>query len=224
MTMKMTKEELKEVLRLHALWLESSDQGKKADLCVADLRDADLSGIHLRGADLRCANLRDADLQGANLRGVDLWRATLCGADLRGANLSGADLREADLCGANLQRVGLRYADLSSADLRGANLSGADLYGANLQGADLLGANLQGVIGNMEEVKSLLLEDYPITYTAESLQIGCKRHPINRWWEMDDSTIAEMDAGALAWWHKWKEHLQKTIELSPATPTEREKK
>ena len=215
----MTKEELKEVLRLHALWGENSDQGKRADLCCADLRDADLRGVHLRGADLRCANLRDADLRYADLRGADLWRATLCGADLRGANLSGADLREADLCGADLPRADLRYASLSSVDLRGANLSGVDLRGADLQGADLLGTNLRGVIGNMEEVKSLQLEGHPITYTAESLQIGCKRHSINYWWDFSDETIAEMDAGALEWWRKWKEPLRQIIELSPAKTT-----
>ena len=35
----MTKEELKEALRLHALWGENSDQGKRADLQGVDLSD-----------------------------------------------------------------------------------------------------------------------------------------------------------------------------------------
>jgi len=44
--------DLKEVLRLHGLWLRDEEGGKRADL---------------RGADLRGANLREADLRGANL-------------------------------------------------------------------------------------------------------------------------------------------------------------
>ena len=73
---------LKEVLRLHALWLNGGEIGERADL-----RETKLAGADLGEADLRRANL-----VGANLR----W------ADLRRANLEGADLREADLIGADL--------------------------------------------------------------------------------------------------------------------------
>ena len=91
-----------------------------ANLCGADLRDANLCGAGLRDADLRGANLCGAGLRGADLYGADLCGANLCdadlrGADLRGANLCDADLRGADLCGANL----------CDADLRGANLRDA---------------------------------------------------------------------------------------------------
>ena len=64
--------DLKEVLRLHALWLRGEEGGKRADLRRADLRRA-----NLRGADLREADLRRADLRGADLREADLRRADL---------------------------------------------------------------------------------------------------------------------------------------------------
>ena len=78
----MNADELKEVLRLHGMWLRSEPGGSRAVLRSASLRGADLRSASLRGADLRGANLRDANLQGANLRG----------AHLRGANLGDADL------------------------------------------------------------------------------------------------------------------------------------
>jgi hypothetical protein len=102
---KISKDELKEILRLHALWLTDEAGGK-----CANLRGADLSSAYLRSADLSCADLSGADLRGAYLRY----------ADLRGADLRYADLRGADL----------RYADLSSAYLRGADLSSAYLRSA----------------------------------------------------------------------------------------------
>ena len=120
----MTKEELNETLKDHALWLENNG-GKRADFRGADLREADLRWAHLRGA----------NLQGAVLRGANLREAQLQWADLRGANLQEADLR-----GAQLQEAQLRGADLRGADLQGANLRGADLQWADLQGADLQGA------------------------------------------------------------------------------------
>ena len=58
--MKMSNEELKEVLRLHQMWINNDDEGK-----IAELRDADLSDADLRGADLSYADLNYADLRGA---------------------------------------------------------------------------------------------------------------------------------------------------------------
>ena len=78
-----TKDELKEILRKHRLWLDNEPGGE-----MANLYEANLYGADLRGADLYGADLRGANLYGADLRGADLY-----GADLRGANLYGADLR-----------------------------------------------------------------------------------------------------------------------------------
>ena len=128
----MNENDLKEVLKLHSMWLNDRSTGKGADLTGADLR----------GADLREANLRGADLTGAYLTGADLQGAYLTGADLTGADLQGADLREANLRGADLYGTNLKGANLRGADLTGADLTGADLTGADLTGADLTGAKL----------------------------------------------------------------------------------
>jgi hypothetical protein len=79
--------EIKEILRLHGLWLDGEEGGARANLTRANLTGADLTGADLTGADLTDANLTGADLTGANLTGADLT-----GADLTGANLTGADL------------------------------------------------------------------------------------------------------------------------------------
>ena len=68
----MKKTELDEILKLHKMWLNNEEGGKRANLFGADLRSADLSCANLRsadlsGADLSCANLRSADLSCANL-------------------------------------------------------------------------------------------------------------------------------------------------------------
>ncbi len=51
----MNETKLKEILRLHLLWLNNSEGGRRADLTGANLTDADLTGADLRGADLRGA-------------------------------------------------------------------------------------------------------------------------------------------------------------------------
>ena len=57
----MTKEELSEIIRLHAKWLSDEPGGIRANLSRADLSGADLSGADLSGADLRDANLSRAE-------------------------------------------------------------------------------------------------------------------------------------------------------------------
>ena len=75
----MTAKDIKDILDKHLKWLKDEDGGERANLCGANLRDADLRGANLRGANLRGANLR-----GANLRDADLRGANLRDADLRG--------------------------------------------------------------------------------------------------------------------------------------------
>jgi len=151
----------------------------------------------------------DKDLSSVQLGLAVRW-AVKNDANLRGANLIGANLSDADLRGANL----------SGANLRGANLSGANLSGANLSGANLYCANLSGANGINDYVKCIQIERYSITYTADILQIGCKRHLISEWADFDDHRIAEMDGkDALKFWRKYKAWILQTIEMCPAKPT-----
>ena len=153
--MEITKEQLDDILRKHALWINNESRGERANLYQANLREANLYQANLYQADLRGANLRGADLRGANLSGANLYQANLREADLYQANL-----READLYQANLYQ-----ANLSGADLYQANLSGANIYQANLREADLYQANLH-------EAKNL---NFPIACPEEGSFIGFKK-------------------------------------------------
>ena len=83
--MEITKEQLDDILRKHALWIYNESGGERADLRGANLREANLSGAYLYQADLSGANLRGANLSGANLHEAYLHEADLRGADLREA-------------------------------------------------------------------------------------------------------------------------------------------
>jgi len=183
----------KEILEMHKKWLDGDEGGERADLLDANLTRADLTN-------------------------ADLARAYLTHANLRGAHLTRANLTNAYLASADLTHANLRGADLTRANLTNANLTNADLTGA-----DLTRANLRGCIGNRNQIKSLfVVGEYPITYTAEILQIGCKRYPIAHWWGFNDDRIAAMDDGALQFWGKYKSVIRQVIELCPADPTRKE--
>ena len=100
------------------------------DLTEANLTDADLQIMPLKGIDLRGANLSDG--LDENKRGAILKQADLQGAYLQDADLKRADLRDADLEGADLKHADLRDADLEGANLQDANLRDADLEGATM--------------------------------------------------------------------------------------------
>jgi len=84
-------ENIEQILKSHADWLNKKPDGERANLRDANLIGANLSGANLSDADLTGANLSGANLGYANLRDANLSGANLIGADLTGANLSGAD-------------------------------------------------------------------------------------------------------------------------------------
>ena len=188
----------------HQLWLKTRfSQHVKGSRFEVPI-DADLTGANLAGANLYGANLAGANLYGANLTRANLTRANLTRANLYGANLTRANLYGANLYGANLTR---------------ANLTDANLYGANLYGANLTRANLPGVIGNRREIISIQSLKYPIAYTHDRIQIGCKNFAIDEWWAFADNEIKTMDYGALDWWLIHKPILQLWIAANPANCT-----
>jgi uncharacterized protein YjbI with pentapeptide repeats len=129
-----------------------------ANLAWANLQDADLHRANLAGANLRLAKLQQAKLQGANLAGANLYAVNLQQAKLQGAILMLAFLQKADFQEAKLQQAilagaNLRDANLQQAELQQAELQQANLSGANLSGANLTGAKLQGA--DLRSVKNL---------------------------------------------------------------------
>lgn len=141
----MTQEELNKIIENHKTWIESEEEGERADLRRAKLIDVDLTG----------EDLRDADLERADLRGAHLNRSNLSSAWLREARLDGADLRE---------------ANLRDASLRNAVLIGIDLKGADLRNTDLRGAYLPEY---MYQVTGCGSANRPTTYDVLNDQIIC---------------------------------------------------
>ena len=74
------------------------------------------------------------------------------------------------------------------------------------------------------QIKTILISDvYSINYTHKYLQIGCKKFPIEDWWNFTDEEIREMDGQkAIDFWHKYKDFIKSAIELLPAKPTKEE--
>ena len=181
--MKPSRDELKEILKLHKMWLN-----KETGSNYANLTDVNLAGIDLRYADLRYATLTGVNLEGANLGYINL----------EGANLSYANLINVNLRGANL---------------KGTNLKGTNLKGTDLRGVDLRNTNLRYCIGNNKEVKSLQIGTYLISYNEDILNIGCQSHKLDAWKTFTDNEILEMDdISALDWWKLNKEIIISLVE------------
>ena len=98
---------LKEILKLHAMWLKGTEHGKRANL-----KDVNLERANLKDANLECVNLEGANLKDANLERANLERANLKDVNLEGANLECANLERANLERANLECVNLKGANL----------------------------------------------------------------------------------------------------------------
>jgi uncharacterized protein YjbI with pentapeptide repeats len=155
---------------LYESGLIEAQDGPIVDLQDADLREAhldrivlrgtQLSGVNLEKARLGAANLDMAHLRSAKLRGANLllrlpsvggyysmWGATVARgylrwADLQHANLTLANLTESDFNFANLSNANLTKANLGNTDLTDAKLHNTDLTDAKLHNANFKGADL----------------------------------------------------------------------------------
>lgn len=183
--------DLEKILKKHKMWLNGGERANlinanlsgvnlrgidlsEADLNGVNLSNADLSYTNLRGANLSGADLNNANLRNADLRGADLWNVNLRNADLKYANLRGINLRNSNLKYANLSDTNLMDADLGDADLRNADLRDTDLRCADLRNADLRdailsNADLSGVITNMYTI------GYNLVCPEEGSFIGYKK-------------------------------------------------
>lgn len=117
-----------------------------------------------------------------------------------------------DLSNTNLSEANLSEADLSNTNLSKANLAMANLFEADLFEANLTVANLP-FIGNMREVVTLQIEQWPVAMTQEVIQIGCEIHSPSKWRNFKDEEIIKMDEDALAWSQKWKETILSIWEI-----------
>lgn len=139
---------------------------------AANLTDARLGAVNLRGRSLPGTVLTWAMLNGADLAGADLRGSSLGDASLDGANVTGTNFHGANFAGVSAQHVSgtaaflpngwtQRAGDLvgPSVDLAWAALSGADLSQTNLTGANLTGSDLSGAILNESALAGASLGD-----------------------------------------------------------------
>ena len=89
---KVTQEEVDEVIRLHWLYLSNSKTGQRADFADKDLSGFDFKDVDLRFADLKGANLRFADLRGANFTGAN-WGGSVWSNAVYNSNTTFPDFR-----------------------------------------------------------------------------------------------------------------------------------
>jgi hypothetical protein len=142
---RLTQEELNEVIRKHGLWLKNVNdpKGERADLSYKDLHELDFQSVNLTGANLACSNMMKTKLKSANFISSNLQNVNLKRSILTLANFYEANLCEANLIKANLTYINLFGANLKAANLNYANLRHANFWRANLEGASLLGADLR---------------------------------------------------------------------------------
>jgi uncharacterized protein YjbI with pentapeptide repeats len=108
---------------------------------------------------------------------------------------------------------------MRGADAQGADVRLADFRDAKLEGINLEDAIIEDAIGNMEEIKSMQVDQWQVVYTHDRLSIGCQTHSIEMWRKADPRWIAAMDIDAAGWWAKFGLLILSIIDASPANPS-----
>jgi hypothetical protein len=96
--------------------------------------------------------------------------------------------------------------------------------------ADLSGANLSGATLSFKFAQAYLAP-WSVLVTPEYIEIGCQRHPIDRWLDWgrqdDPEEIHAMHSKARAWWNRHKSIvlvMAETVRLNESHPIDGEDK
>ena len=180
-----TADELREVLRLHALWLQGDSTGARANLRGANLTDANLRG----------ANLTDAVLTDAVLTGAVLSCAYLSGANLSGANLSCADLSGAVMSGAGVWIPKIEHIDAQI--LRAISAEGCRLNMSTWHACDTTHCRAGWAI-QLAGAAGMAMEGLIGTGPAAALIYHMSRpgYPIPDWCASNEDALADIEEHA----------------------------
>ncbi len=125
-----------EHIHLIRLGVERWNEWRKANPgVVPDFRNADFTGVNLRGGDFRGADFTRAVVRDVDLSWSNFVEAKMGWVEFGGARLFGADFRKTFLGGADFRNADLSWADFREADFSWAYLGEAILWRTFLRGA-----------------------------------------------------------------------------------------
>ena len=136
--------DLEEILAKHKVWVQSPQEGARANFSGMDLSGVNFRERNLAGADFSFARVHRADFSRARLTAANFHEAEAQGACFKGALLDHGNFHRAWLNGAQMSHASMSHAKLLGAGLLAANLEESNLVGAHFSGALMAGANLRG--------------------------------------------------------------------------------
>jgi len=176
-------------------------------MCGAVARQTRFEHSKLPHAAMSQMDASNADFSNANMQSVTLVETNLAGVALDKSNMRGSWWKQTSVNGASLKRVNLIDAKLIEIDLNTLT-------------------TMEGMLGNGQEIKNLLIDTLPITYTATRMQIGHHIWPLEKWWQFDTELVRGFVCGLMpfdqgtstifAQWDRFKPLLAQVIETSPA--------
>lgn len=197
---------IEELVKEHKKWLQQERQEPVTDFIGGNFNKATLGRT-----DFERANMTDAIFSVANLRNSNFTEAILKFANFGGSNLTGANFK-----GADCQGVNFKECKLTGANFTNARLVNADFRHAKLKGANFTGANLNGCIGDGIYIKSIFWSpDYPVSYTHDTVYVGCASFPYKFWQRIKPSDVRKLDTDnpdkAEKFWTDYRDVLEVVI-------------
>lgn len=149
------------------------------DLSRCDFRDADLSGMDLRGRNFTHCLFQKANCEGSKFNG----------SDFRDAHLSFIKAKNASFDGCILERRHFGYTDFTGASFKNAKARGAIFQNANLNGANLQGADLSGASIDTDTVLDDVITDESTNFEGLKLLRSTSRHPSFTGYKYENGTL-----------------------------------
>lgn len=206
------------------MWVRSD--GKEGTCLYRDTAfpsEVNLRYALLNNALFRRTSFLDLDfswstLHSASFEVPSLGRSTFDHIQGYRLNIQAVDAIDTSWRNAVLNGANFRAATLRNADFTGARLAGANFVNADLRGACFTDAHLKDVFGDGKYIKTLILAEYMVTYTATHMWIGCQSLSLEKWETIGIGEVIDMCVPMeyAQQWKKHKKYILNTIAEYPA--------
>ncbi|HIF5778111.1 TPA: pentapeptide repeat-containing protein [Vibrio parahaemolyticus] len=191
---------IREIIQSHSSFIEDPSSGNPADLSELNLfgfkfENLNLTGVNFTGSRLTQCIFSNCILVGADFDGSFGSVAFFDECEMDGTSWVGAEITSSLVAGCSLIGANMFDANFSETKFLRTDLSESNLANTKLLESEFNYVDLNGVVGNKENIISMQVGGYDVTYTDSILQIGKHQKTIQEWksvWMSKDPNAVEL--------------------------------
>ncbi|MCV3473797.1 pentapeptide repeat-containing protein [Campylobacter sp. CNRCH_2014_2849] len=186
---------------------------QKISLKNANFKEQNLTGVDFNSLDLIGADFTNAILQYCDFQSSIISNAVFTNAVLKNAYMQDVIANETNFKNCSLQNIFSNSARFIDCDFSGADLRENNFLKTRITNPFFKNTLISNTIGDMENICSLQVEKFSISFNSQDIAIGCKQESISWWKNVKNEELNDGREDYTQVWNAYKDILFKIINI-----------